>query len=404
MSPISEAATPVSCGDPFAEEAAPLNRLNARILIVDDEPAQRKVLATMIEQSGMSCKTVPNAEEALNCLQRDPVDAVIADLLMPGVSGLELLREVRKLYPRLVFLLATGASDVRLGVKAMQQGADDYLVKPLQLDELLVSLDRAFGKKHLEHEVENYRRNLEKIVCERTVQLQNAVERVGRSYADVLDALGDAIDLRDGRTGGHSRRVALCSIEILKQMGGTQQQLKTLAMGAWLHDIGKLAIPDAILLKPGPLTEKERKIIQGHVVIGYDWIKRIPFLADAAEIILTHHERWDGSGYPRGLKGQEIPLNSRVFAIADTVDAMMSDRPYRSALPSQNAWDEVERQAGIHFDPRVVGVFLKIPREVWDTLREESSAIQISSIFAGISIEHPSGSAELVGAPPDRNE
>jgi HD-GYP domain-containing protein (c-di-GMP phosphodiesterase class II) len=180
-------------------------------------------------------------------------------------------------------------------------------------------------------------------------------------------------------------------------MHGTPEQLKGLAMGAWLHDIGKLAIPDAILLKPGPLTEEERRIIQGHVRIGYDLVNRIPFLADAAEIILTHHERWDGSGYPRGLKGTDISLSARIFAVADTLDAMTSDRPYRAALPFQDARNEIERLAGIQFDSQVVSVFLSIPNEVWEAIRGQTSTIQISAALAGISVNNPGSSVELVG-------
>jgi HD-GYP domain-containing protein (c-di-GMP phosphodiesterase class II) len=284
-----------------------------------------------------------------------------------------------------------------LGVQAMRQGADDYLVKPLQMDEVLVSLERAFHKQYLEREVEQYRQNLEKMVCKRTVQLQRALVQVEHSYADTLDALGAAIDLRDGQTAGHSRRVALFSMNILKQMKGTAQQLKSLAMGAWLHDIGKLAIPDAILLKPSALTERERRIMQEHVRIGYDLVKRIRFLDGAAEIILHHHERWDGSGYPQGLKGPDIPLNARIFSVADTVDAMTSDRPYRSALPFQDARNEIERNAGIQFDCQVVDVFLSIPNETWEAIHEQTSAIQFKTALAALSLENLDASAEFAG-------
>jgi response regulator RpfG family c-di-GMP phosphodiesterase len=369
----------------------------ARLLIVDDEHAHRNVLAVMLEQSGMACTTAPSAKEALHILQRESMDAVIADLNMPGISGMELLAQIRLHHPHMVFLMATGTDDVQLGVQAMRQGADDYLVKPLQMDEVLVSLGRAFHKQYLEREVEQYRQNLEKMVCKRTVQLQRALVQVEHSYADTLDALGAAIDLRDGQTAGHSRRVALSSMNILKQMKGTAQQLKSLAMGAWLHDIGKLAIPDAILLKPSALTERERRIMQEHVRIGYDLVKRIRFLDGAAEIILHHHERWDGSGYPQGLKGPDIPLNARIFSVADTVDAMTSDRPYRSALPFQDARNEIERNAGIQFDCQVVDVFLSIPNETWETIHEQTSAIQFKTALAALSLENLDASAEFAG-------
>jgi FixJ family two-component response regulator len=217
-----EAVRPDPRTDRSAENPAPMNFLGTRLLIVDDELPYRKVLALMVEQAGMTCKTVPSATEALNLLESEPVDAVIADLNMPGVSGLELLTEIRRRYPNLVFLMATGVDDVRLGVYAMRQGADNYLVKPLQTEAVMLSLDRAFHKKSLERELENYRQNLEQMVCKRTVELQNALGQVEQSYADTLDALGAAIDLRDGQTAGHSRRVVLWSLQILMRMQGTQ--------------------------------------------------------------------------------------------------------------------------------------------------------------------------------------
>ena len=372
------------------------NRPDTRLLIVDDEPAHQKMLTAMLEQNGMTCKAVSSAHEALDLLQREPMDAVIADLNMPQVSGMELLTEIRVRYSHLVFLMATGIEDVRLGVHAMRQGADDYLIKPLQMDAVLMSLERAFYKKSIERELEDYRQSLEAMVCKRTVQLQNAVRDIEQSYADTLDALGAAIDLRDGQTSGHSRRVALCSINMLSRLNGTPAQLRTLMMGAFLHDVGKLAIPDAILLKPDVLTDKERKIMENNVQIGYDLVKRIPFLADAAEIILTHHERWDGRGYPRNLKGNQIPLNARIFAVADTLDAMTSDRPYRLACSLQDARNEIRRLAGTQFDADVVGIFLGIPDETWQAIREQAAMMQMSAALADISMSDAHGAGASV--------
>ncbi len=336
----------------------------------------------MLEQGGVSCLTAATAEEALAILEKEPMDAVLADLQMPRFSGMELLAEVRRRYPHLVFLMVTGVDDVRVGMEAVQRGADDYLVKPLQLDTVLASIERAWQKKRLEQEVENYRRHLEEMVNERTGQLQTALRQIERSYEDTLEALGAAIDLRDSPTAGHSRRVLYYSIKIAQAMGGLEHELKTIAIGAWLHDIGKLATPDAILLKPGALTGEERTIMQHHVQIGYDLVKRIPFLAGAAEIILTHHERCDGSGYPRGLRRNEIPTGGKIFAVADTVDAMTSDRPYRLALPFQKALETIERESGRLFDPQVARVFLSIPGETWEALRTQTAAIQGSTALS----------------------
>jgi HD-GYP domain-containing protein (c-di-GMP phosphodiesterase class II) len=230
--------------------------------------------------------------------------------------------------------------------------------------------------KRLEQEVENYRHHLEEIVAEQTQQLREALRQIERSYDHTLEVLGAAIDLRDSPTAGHSRRVFLYSIEIAKAMGGLENQMRNIAMGAWLHDIGKLAISDTILLKPGPLTDEEREIMQRHVQIGYDLVKGIPFLADAAEIIFAHHERCDGSGYPRGLKTEEIPVGARIFAVADTFDAMTSDRPYRRALAFETSREVIARGAGKQYDSQVATIFLGIPDETWKVIRRETVAIQ----------------------------
>ena len=346
----------------------------SQVLIVDDEISFRQVLAIMLEEAAIPSKCAASGDEALRFLASEPFDAVIADLQMTGMSGMELLAQVRKRYPRIAFLMMTGVDDVRVGVQAMHKGADDYLVKPLQLDVVLVSLDRALQRKRLEQEVESYKRHLEEMVAKRTEQLKTALTEVEDSYGQTLEALGEAIDLRDSQTAGHSRRVARYSTQILTEMGATEPQLRGVTMGAWLHDIGKLAIPDAILLKPGPLTQEERRIMQRHAQIGYDLVKRIPFLREAAAIILTHHERCDGSGYPQNLIADQIPLGAKIFAVVDTVDAMTSNRPYRSALPFDEARNEIRRGYGIQYDSRVAEAFLNIPIQTWEALRAEAEA------------------------------
>ena len=360
-----------------------------RVLIVDDEVSVRKVMVAVLVQLGLPCETAASGEEALHILESHRIDAVISDLQMPGMSGMELLAKVKQIYPQIVFLVVTGVDDIRVGIQAMRQGADDYLVKPLQVDAniVLASLTRALHVKRLEQEVENYRHHLEEIVAEQTQQLRESLHQIERSYDHTLEVLGAAIDLRDSPTAGHSRRVFLYSIEIAKAMGSLEKQMRNIAMGAWLHDIGKLAISDAILLKPGPLTEQERKTMQHHVRIGYDMVRGIPFLADAAEIIFAHHERCDGSGYPRGLKTAEIPVGARIFGVADTFDAMTSDRPYRRALPFKISRDAIEREAGRLYDQQVANVFLKIPDETWEAIRKETAAIQAFGLASASDIQ-----------------
>jgi putative nucleotidyltransferase with HDIG domain len=348
----------------------------ARVLIVDDEPAACKLLALLLSEANFDCTTALSGAEALCLLENDSRDAIVCDLNMPGMSGMELLAEVRRRSPHVAFVVATGLNDVRAGIQAMKSGADDYLVKPLQEDLVIASLHRALQKKRLEREVEGYRLHLEEMVVERTKQIQDALRLVERSYEDTLEALGAAIDLRDAATEGHSRRVCRFALEIAKAMGLSEAQHKTIAMGAYLHDIGKLAIPDGILLKPGPLTAEERELMQQHVQTGYDLVKQIPFLADAAELILTHHERHDGSGYPRGLRAEQIPIGARIFAVSDTLDAITSDRPYRRAQPFDEGFKVIRNESGRLYDPQVVEAFFTIPRATWPTIARNQRLVR----------------------------
>lgn len=340
------------------------------ILIVDDEPAIADLLSKTLSSEGFLCRTFIRGQEVIAALERQPFDAVVSDLRMPEVSGLELLTEVRRKHPHVAFLMATGVDDIRVGVQAMKDGADDYLTKPFDPQSVVISLTRALEKKALEREVETYRKRLEEMVDQRTKQLQAACKRIERTYDDTLEALAAALDLRDNETAGHSRRVMRYCLEIAQIMGCTDNQLTSIARGAYLHDIGKIGIPDAILLKPGKLIDEERSIMETHVRIGYELLCRVPFLASAAEIVLAHHERFDGTGYPQGLMGDEIPLGSRIFAVADTLDAMTSDRPYRQSLTYAAARDEIIRETGKQFDPKVVEIFLSIDPQVWEAIRK----------------------------------
>jgi putative nucleotidyltransferase with HDIG domain len=350
-----------------------------RVLAVDDEQAASKLIALMLPSPAFCCTTTTSGEEALLALQREPFDAVISDLQMPGIGGLELLTQVRRSYPYLAFLVTTGVDDVDVGVQAMRCGADDYLVKPLRESAVRVSLENALHKRHLEQQVENYRQHLEDMVGERTTQLRDALRQLENSYENTLQALGAAIDLRDSETAGHSRRVCRYALEIARAMGWSEKQLENLSRGAYLHDIGKLGIPDDILLKPGPLTVDERKLMQRHVQIGFDLVKDIAFLSDASEILLTHHERYDGEGYPRGLKGDKILLSARIFAVADALDAITSDRPYRRASSFESAREIIRNCSGNQFDPLVVRVFLNIPEETWPAIASDQSQIAVMS-------------------------
>ena len=342
-----------------------------RVLAVDDEPAALKLLCLILSAPPFQCTAANNGKEALIALEREEFDAVISDLCMPGMGGMELLAGARRRYPHVAFLVTTGVDDVETGVKAMRAGADDYLVKPLLECAVLASLERSLHKRQLEEQLEAYHQRLEAMVEERTGQLQAALRQIERGYQDTLQALGAAVDLRDSETAGHSQRVSRYSLEIARAMRLPDSQLLSIARGAYLHDIGKLGIPDSILLKPGPLNPDEWRHMQQHVQIGYDIVKGIPFLADVAEIILTHHERFDGSGYPRGLKKDRIPIGGKIFAIADSLDAITSDRPYHRASSFESGFEIIRRLSGSHFDPQVVNAFLTIPIQKWPTLAND---------------------------------
>lgn len=350
-----------------------------RILIVDDEPGVGWLLSESLSSGDFDCQNASSGEEALGLLGQHTFDVMLSDLRMPGITGLDLLAEVRKTHPHLGFIMVTGVDDTRVAIQAMKEGADDYLIKPFQLETVMASVLRAIDKRRLEMEIEEYRQHLEEMVQQRTRQLEAAMKRIELTYDETLEALGAALDLRDNETAGHSWRVTRYCLEIARAMGCSGEQLKQIARGAYLHDIGKIGIPDAVLLKPGKLTAEETAMMQAHARIGYDLVSRIAFLAPAAEIVLTHQERFDGTGYPQGLAGNEIPLGARIFAVADTMDAMMSDRPYRRALPLSAVWAEIKRESGRQFDPEVVRALFSLPENLWEKIRRGAAGPRASA-------------------------
>jgi putative nucleotidyltransferase with HDIG domain len=341
-----------------------------KILIVDDEEAIREVVSTLLEAQGYECASVSNGRLAKDFLERNEVDIVLSDMMMPEMDGLSLVEWLRKAEPDIPAIMVTAMHDLSTALEAIRRGAYDYILKPFEKDQLHLGVRRALERRRLVLENRNYQRNLEKLVEERTAQLKGALEQLERSYDDTLEALGGALDLKDAETEGHCKRVTAFTIAIAKAMKVEPALLPQIARAAFLHDIGKMAIPDNILRKPGPLTAEERDVMRRHCEIGYNMVTRIPFLREAAEIVLSHQEFYDGTGYPRGLRGDEIPLGARIFAVADALDAMISDRPYRRALSIAHAKAEIEKCAGTQFDPRVVEVFLTMPMTLWTELRE----------------------------------
>src|SRR3984885_58151 len=341
-----------------------------KILIVDDEEAIREVISTLLEALGYECSSVSNGRLAKEYLLGHAVDMVLSDMIMPEMDGIKLLDWLRNHDPEVPVIMVTAIHDLSTALEAIRRGAYDYILKPFEKDNLYLAVRRALEHRRLVLENRNYQRNLEKLVEERTAQLQGAIEQLEQSYDDTLEALGGALDLKDAETEGHCKRVTAFTIAIAKSMNVEPVLLPQIARAAFLHDIGKMAIPDNILRKPGPLTPAERDVMRTHCEIGYNMLKRIPFLREAAEIVLSHQEYFDGTGYPRGLGGDEIPLGARIFAVADALDAMISDRVYRKALSIQHAQEEIQRCSGTQFDPKVVEVFLRMDHTIWTELRE----------------------------------
>jgi putative nucleotidyltransferase with HDIG domain len=337
-----------------------------RILVVDDEETIREIVCSMLKAA--------SGIEALAILESgDEFDLVLSDLMMAEMDGIALLERSKERFPDMPFVMVTAMNDISVALQALRNGAYDYLLKPFEREQLLATVRRALEHRRLKRENDAYRMNLEALVTARTQQWKTALANLEKSYDVTLEALGDALDLKDAETEGHSRRVTAYTIAIAKKMGLQNEEIRVIARGAFLHDIGKMAIPDRILIKPGKLTPEETEIMKEHAYLGYKIVSKIPFLAEAAEIVYSHQEKYDGTGYPRGLKGDQIPLGSRIFSIADTLDAMTMTRPYRAAQSFQAARDEIKAWSGRQFDPGIVEVYLEMPDSIWEGLRNDIS-------------------------------
>jgi putative nucleotidyltransferase with HDIG domain len=323
------------------------------VLIVDDDHLVRDALRFALEDAGYDVWAVAHGADALAVLESQAVDIVLSDIFMPGMNGFELLKQIRQRRPDVPVILVTGFGNIEMARQALKEGATDFITKPYNVSEIPILIERNL----MRHTIES----------SRTRDLQ---EEVRRSYRATLEALLAALDTRDTETEGHSERVAAYTMLIAQQLNLSEAELQHIEHGALLHDIGKIGVPDHILYKPGPLTPEEWEVMKQHPVIGYKMCMKIEMLRPAAPIVLHHHERWDGRGYPYGLNGAEIPLGARIFAIADTLDAMTSDRPYRKALSFAQAREEIERCAGSQFDPELVRVFLELPEEQLRAIRE----------------------------------
>jgi response regulator RpfG family c-di-GMP phosphodiesterase len=344
-----------------------------RVLYVDDEPSLCRAFARLFrEDDRLAVSTASSPEEALTLLGGGAFGVIVSDLRMPGMSGLELLATARRRVPGIRRLLVSGYADFEAALDAINEvGVDRLLTKPWQNDDVRGAVQTAAGVVRLEREnariTEELRRRTEEL--ERVNQHLDAL--VEERTSNLLDGLVSALDLRDSETQWHSRRVGRYARRLGRELGIEGRELDDIERGATLHDIGKIGVRDAVLLKPGPLDEKEWAEMRRHPALGYEILAGIGFLERARLIPLHHQERFDGQGYPQGLAGQDICVGARIFAVVDTYDAITSDRPYRKCRTYEVARQEIEKFAGTQFDPAVVAAWLRIPQAEWDHIREE---------------------------------
>jgi putative two-component system response regulator len=321
------------------------------LLIVDDEDIIRRLLRLKLSNEGYQCEEADGAEQTMNTLATSPIALVILDIKMPGKSGIELLPEIKSGFPDTAVIMATAVTDINVAIQCLKQGADDYICKPFNLDEVSLAVQRALEKRHLQLEVREYQQFLEERVEEQTGEIR-------KLFLGAIEALVSALEAKDKYTGGHSRRVTQIALALGKELGLSPQDMEDLRWGSLLHDVGKIAIQEVIQNKPGRLTPEEYEHIMTHAHIGALIVQPV-VNGKISEMIEHHHDHYDGSGLHQVIAGNDIPLGARIIAVADAFDAMTSDRPYRSAMSVKEAIDEIKRSAGAQFDPVVVTAFLK---------------------------------------------
>lgn len=338
-----------------------------RILVVDDDFWVVDIISRQLGLERFVVDTTTDSTQVMDMLAQQHYDLVITDITMPEPDGLTLLKRIQEEYPFTGVLMLTGANDAKTAIQAMLDGASDYIIKPHNETQLVLRVERALERSRLLNERALYYQHLEEQVQEQTKTLRTqsqkltqTLERLFVTYKATLNALEAALDVRDQSSPGHSRRVPKLAVRLAKKLGVKGNDLVDLEHGALLHDIGKLSIPDAILWKPSPLTSQERQMVENHPNIGCTIVGHIDFLHGALPIIRHHHEKYDGSGYPTGLKGQEIPFLARICSIVDAFDAQVSQRPYNSVRSVQGALNELRASRGSDFDPQIVDTFIEM--------------------------------------------
>jgi putative two-component system response regulator len=331
-----------------------------RILVVDDELHVRDLVSRWLCGAGYDCLNAGGVVDAWTCLEREPFDLVTLDIRMPDGSGLDLLDRIQQSFPEIAVLMITGEGDTSKAVRALTRGAFGYLSKPIQREELLAQVAIGLDRRRLILENRNYLQGLESMVREQTREIRAAHE-------ETVQRLMTVSMYRDEETGGHIRRTGLYSEQLAAAAGWSQASIDRIRLAAPMHDIGKIAIPDAILRKPGKLTAEEMNVMRTHARLGARMLSGSdsPVLSMAREIALHHHERWDGGGYPFGIAGGKIPESARILSIVDVFDALSHDRVYRHKLSRPEVLEMLQAGRATHFDPRLLDIFLSLLPEMY---------------------------------------
>ncbi len=351
-----------------------MTRLLPKVLVVDDEPAVRMFLREALKPFATEVKEAADAAQALEAVESGDFDVIVCDIWMQGATGLDLLAIAQQTRWDVGFILVTGEIQADTVIAALRLRAADFLLKPFTVEEVTRSVSRAFEHLMLLRESRAYQGSLEATIQRRTQELEVTLSELQSNYQMTLEALVSALDAREHETFAHSLRVRAYTRRLAQQAGYPPALMPALEQAALLHDIGKVAVSDAILLKPAKLTPEEWVEIRKHSTAGEDILKRVPFLRPASAIVRHHHERYDGTGYPDGLAGAQIPMGARLFTIADTLDAMTSDRLYRETPGFEAAREEIQRCSGKQFDAQIVDLYLGVPVETWVQMRAEATS------------------------------
>lgn len=355
-----------------------------RILVVDDDERNLRIIEAMLIPQGYDVLLAQNGYEALKIAREQMPDVILLDIMMPQIDGFEVAKQLKadegtKIIP---IVMVTALREVEDRVKALEAGADDFLSKPVEKIELRARVSSLLKVKAYNDYMRDYQKKLEAAVEKRTEQLTKAVQKLRLASLDTVQRLSHAAEYKDEDTGTHIKRMSNYAVAIARKMGLPDKTVETILYASPMHDIGKIGIPDRVLLKPGKLDPDEWEIMKTHTTIGASILhgSDAEFIQLAEVIALTHHEKWDGTGYPKGLKGHKIPIAGHITAIADVFDALVSKRPYKEAFPVEKAFQIIKDSRGTHFNPELVNVFFSIQQEILD-IKEHYKSGSVSAYF-----------------------